>query len=97
MPVHETGPKSTIFHFDRGTADAGKGSRVPLAPVIRAGDLVIVEEDSAVAWVRLEAVATMPAAAGAEIKVRLRTAGTVNGTAIGPGRVRLSGQFERQP
>lgn len=97
VPVHGAAATSPIFHFERGAADAGNGLHATLAPVIRAGDAVIVEEDSAVASVRLEGVATMPAAAGANLKVRLRTAATVSAIAIAPGRVRLAGQFERQP
>ncbi len=67
-------------------------------PVIRAGDALVVEDESAVARIRLEGIAMMPAAAGANLKVRLKVGGqTINATALGPGHAWLSAQFVGQP
>jgi hypothetical protein len=46
-----------------------------VAPVIRAGDRVLVSESSAIADVRLEATALGPATTGQELTVRLKLGG----------------------
>jgi len=57
-------------------------------PVIRAGDRVVLEEDSPMVEVRLEAVALGTAMAGGPLKVRLRIGGRVVRTvALAAGRV----------
>jgi hypothetical protein len=59
---------------------------VPVHPVIRMGDRVVVEENSAVAEVRLEAVALGPARVGSEFNVRLKIGGKVlRAKALGAG------------
>jgi hypothetical protein len=68
-----------------GTAAATRSTRPPLA--IRTGDRLLVEESSAVAEVRLEAVAMGSAPAGALLDVRLKIGGRVlRVRALGAGR-----------
>ena len=56
-------------------------------PLIRSGDRLVIEENSAVVEARLEAVALGPAAVGAEFKARLAIGGrVVRAVALGPGR-----------
>lgn len=58
-----------------------------LRPVIRAGDRLLLEQDSDLARVRLEAVAMQPAAAGTTLRARLAIGGkVVQVLALGPGR-----------
>lgn len=66
------------------------------APVIRAGDRVIVEERTAVVEARLEAVAMGPALAGAAFNARLSVGGMmVRAVAVAPGRAVLQGETLR--
>jgi hypothetical protein len=66
-------------------------------PVIRAGDLVRVEEHTAIADVRLEAVALEAARVGAPLTVRLKIGGRVeHGVALAPGRASLT-PFDAAP
>jgi hypothetical protein len=59
-----------------------------LTPVIRSGDRVILEENSAIVEARLEAVAMGSAKAGGELNVRLAIGGKIlRAKAIGPGLV----------
>jgi hypothetical protein len=59
-------------------------------PVIHAGDRLIVEEHTAVAELRLQAVALEPAAAGARLRIRLTAGGrSVAAIALAAGRVQL--------
>ena len=59
----------------------------PVVPVIRAGDRVIVEENTPLVEARLEAVAMSPAMAGSALNVRLNIGGRViRAVANGPGR-----------
>ncbi len=56
-------------------------------PLIRSGDRLVIEENSAVVEARLEAVALGPAAVGAEFIARLAIGGrVVRAVALGPGR-----------
>jgi hypothetical protein len=56
-------------------------------PVIRSGDRLVVEENSAVAEARLEAVALGSAVEGAEFRARLAIGGKIlRAVALGPGR-----------
>ena len=58
--------------------------------VIHAGDKVIVEDHTAVAELRLQAVALEPAAAGARLRIRLTAGGrSVAAIALGAGRAQL--------
>lgn len=66
-------------------------------PVLRAGDRLIVEEETPVVAVRLEAVALGPAAVGGELDVRLKIGGKVlRVVALGPGRAQLQAEREAQ-
>jgi predicted secreted protein len=57
------------------------------APIIRVGDRVIVEENTAIVEARLEAVAMGPALAGVPFNVRLSIGGrVVRAVATTPGR-----------
>jgi hypothetical protein len=67
-------------------------------PVIRAGDRLVVEENTAVVEARLEAVALGPAAVGSPLEVRLRIGGrVVRAVALAPGRAALAAQTEGRP
>jgi hypothetical protein len=66
------------------------------APIIRAGDLVILEENTPVVQARLEAVAMGPALAGAPFSVRLSIGGrVVRAVAIMPGRAVFEEETQR--
>ncbi len=68
------------------------------APAIRAGEKLIVEENTAVVDVRLEAVALEPAVAGAAFRVRLQVGGkVVRAVAQGPGRAALAPDWGVRP
>lgn len=61
--------------------------RTQFIPVIRAGDLLVIEESTTVADARLEAVALGPATAGSPLNVRLKIGGkVVRAIALSPGR-----------
>jgi hypothetical protein len=68
------------------------------APVIRAGDRIVVEEHTDVADAVLEAVALAPAVELGQLRARL-TIGcrVVRVIAIAPGRARLSAAGEERP
>jgi hypothetical protein len=79
----------------RQAAESFTGTSVP---VIRAGDRLIVEEETPVIAARLEAVALGPAAVGGEFEVRLKMGGKVmRAVAQGPGRAALQSEREAQP
>ena len=64
-------------------------------PVVRAGDRLVVEENTAVVEARLEAVALGPAAAGMMFDARLRIGGhVVRAVALAPGRAVLAPEME---
>ncbi len=92
MPVRAARTRSRAEQF------APNASVARRALVIRAGDPLIVEEDSSVVRLRLEAVAMTPAAAGELFKARLRTGvAGVSVIAVGPGCARMAPSFGRQP
>lgn len=71
-------------------ASALAAGRPLSAPMIRAGDPVVVEENSSLIEARLEAVALAPAQAGSLFNARLRLGGrVVRATALSPGHARL--------
>lgn len=81
----------------------GKGLAAPanetglqsVRAVVRAGDRLIVEENSAVVNARLEAVALGPAAPGVAFAARLQIGGrVVRAVALAPGRAALAPQSE---
>jgi flagella basal body P-ring formation protein FlgA len=64
-------------------------------PVIRAGDRLVVEENTAVIEARLEAVALGPAALGSSFDVRLKLGGKVaRAVALAPGRAAFQAHAE---
>jgi len=66
-----------------------------LRPVIRAGDRLIVEEDTAVVAARLEAVALGPAVIGSPFEARLKIGGrVVRALALAPGRAAFQAETE---
>ena len=72
---------------DLGGAANWAAEAAPLRPVIRGGDRLIVEENTALVEARLEAVALGPAAPGSAFRVRLAIGGRVaRAMALGPGR-----------
>ncbi len=91
---HPGGPGRFVLAEDRPAGSEGrplssveKAERLEMLPVIRAGDRLVVEEHTAVADARLEAVAMGPAAMGATLSVRLAIGGRmVRAVALGPGR-----------
>jgi hypothetical protein len=71
---------------------------VPPRPVIRGGDRLIVEENTAVVEARLEAMALGPAARGSSLQARLQIGGrVVRVVALGPGRAALASELEVRP
>ena len=69
-----------------------------LLPVIRTGDSLIVEENTALVEARLEAIALGPAASGSPLLVRLRIGGNVvRAVALGPGRAAFAVETEARP
>ena len=84
------GLRNAAWEKERAGAPSGATpahDRLPPGPVIRAGDLLVVEETTAVVEARLEAVALAPAAIGSQLEVRLRIGGrVVKAVALAPGR-----------
>jgi len=73
-------------------------SPVELRPVIRAGERLIVEENTPVVEARLEAVALGPAVIGSPLDVRLRIGGrVVRAVALAPGRASLQPETGVRP
>jgi hypothetical protein len=82
------GPRPPSFHPEP--------EREAPPPVIRAGDRVVVEENSPVVEARLEAVAMNPAEAGAVFNLRLSLGGRiVRAVAIGPHRAVFEEEVRR--
>jgi hypothetical protein len=102
---HPAGPGRLVKAVDRGKVQ--EGAPIAATPgtndglfrlVIRAGDRLVVEENTAVAEARLEAVALGPAAAGAALEVRLRMGGkVVRAVALAPGRAAFASGMEARP
>lgn len=77
-----------------GRAVAGYGAALlaaaVAAPIMRAGDRVVVEDSAEKVTARLEGTVLEPARAGALVKVRLAAGGqTVTARALAPGRATL--------
>lgn len=82
----------------RGTISTTSAEMIPPRPVIRAGDRLIVEENTAVIEARLEAVALGPATLGSTFDVRLKLGGKVaRVVALAPGRAAFQTRTEVQP
>jgi hypothetical protein len=73
-------------------------SHTEFRPVLRAGDRLIVEENTLRVEARFEAVALGPAAPGSVLAVRLKLGGrVVRAVALGPGRALLQPGTEERP
>jgi hypothetical protein len=76
----------------------GETDRVAVLPVIHAGDRLVVEEHTAIAEARLEAVAMGPATTGSTFAVRLKIGGrVVRARAVASGRATFAPETETQP
>lgn len=85
---------------EQSRAQSAEPGRVSAAavPVIRAGDRLIVEENTPLVEARFEAIALSPASAGAPLRVRLAIGGhVVRGIAVAAGRAKLAPEGEVRP
>jgi len=83
--------RGSLFEGQIGAGTIPKEFR----PMIRAGERLVVEENSAVAVARLEAVALASAVIGSNFEARLTIGGmVVRAQAIAPGRAELLPQRE---
>lgn len=81
-----------------GTISTTSSELIPPRPVIRAGDRLVVEENTAVIEARLEAVALDPATLGSVFDARLKVGGkVVRVVALAPGRAAFQAQTEVRP
>ncbi len=109
-PVHPEGPGRLALAAGPGMDPANAGARdgmqpgssaadrTRLHPVIHAGDVLIVEEHTAVVEARLEAVALGPAAAGAIFRARLKIGGkVVRAVAVSAGRAVFAPEEAARP
>jgi hypothetical protein len=96
-PNHPAGPGRLVLAEGlRSRASEHDPEVVPSRPIIRAGDRLIVEENTAVAEARLEAVALGPAVIGSTFDVRLKIGGgVVRALAIAPGRAAFLPEVRR--
>jgi len=98
---HRGGPGRLVLEAKGAGSDCAGNRRVPTpakAPVIHAGDALIVEEHSTIAEAHLEAVALEPAARGAEFKARLKIGGkVVHVVALDRGRSAIAPESEIEP
>lgn len=95
-----TGLRSDGRTGGKGNDAGGKPLAIVGRPgvVIRCGDRLVVEEETPVVSVRLEAVALGPAAPGGSLQARLEMGGkVVRVVALAPGRVALSPQTWGRP
>ena len=104
--VLATGPGSQALSKVRGETRIGiqngleplLAASAPVQPVIRAGDRLTVEENTAVVEARLEAVALNPAAIGSGLNVRLAIGGrVVRVVAVSAGRATLLAETGARP
>jgi hypothetical protein len=101
-PGHPGGPGRMVLAAGLGREPAGviapARNRSQPRPVIRAGDRLIVEENTAVAEARLEAVALGSAGSGSPLPVRLKVGGkVVRAVALTPGRAALAPEIGARP
>jgi hypothetical protein len=100
-PGHPGGPGRLERVRGQGNTAREKGHggldpasyRIPQSPVIRAGDRLVIEEDTTVISSRLAAVALGPAVIGASFEARLQIGGkVVQAVALAPGRAAFQGE-----
>ena len=90
----EGGAKSN----EKDAAAQGVGAVADARRVIHGGDRLVVEENTPVVAVRLEAVALGPAAAGDSLQARLAIGGKVmRVVALAPGRAEFEPQIRVRP
>jgi hypothetical protein len=96
-PSHPAGPGRLVLAGGfRNHLRPGDPGVEPSRTVIRAGDRLVVEENTPVVEARLEAVALGPAVLGSPLEVRLKIGGkVVRAVALGPGRTAF--QTEARP
>lgn len=81
-----------------GSLSPVKTEMIRIRPIIRAGDRLVVEENTALIEARLEAVALGPATLGSTFDVRLKMGGKVaRAIALAPGRAAFHAQMEARP
>jgi hypothetical protein len=100
--MHPGGPGKLVLLQGRNSDARPSGNTnadaALAAPVIHAGDALIVEEHTAVADARLEAVALGVAVRGGELKARLKIGGkVVRVMAVAAGRAELQAESGAQP
>jgi hypothetical protein len=98
-PNHPGGPGRLVLAAggDR-TGSAAVAIAVPARPVIRAGDELVVEENTVVVEARLEARALGSASLGNTLHARLKMGGkVVPVVALGPGRAALEPEMGGRP
>lgn len=90
-PSHPGGPgRMVAMGAGAGSASRRAAAVAKAKPVVRSGDVVQVEEHSAVVDASLQAVALNSAALGERIRVRLLVGGRVIAAVVlGPGRAAL--------
>jgi len=104
-PEHPGGPGRLLLiasNWREGVSSGRSGvvsaTTAEARPVIRSGDRLVVEENSAVAQARLTAVALESAAAGSAFHARLEIGGRVlRAVAIAAGRAVFAGDSEVGP
>ena len=85
-PSHPGGP-GLLIPAAPGQVAAPARKKSAVLPVIRTGERLVVEENTALVEVRLEAVALSPAQPGSTFNLRLVAGGkVVRAVALGPGR-----------
>jgi hypothetical protein len=106
-PNHPQGPgrwvqapiKESSIPFGKGDSIRATGiPRMPVHPVIRPGDQLVIGESSDLVEARLQAVALGRAASGEILEVRLRTTGKVlRAVALAPGLAEFADRHEVRP
>jgi len=92
-PEHPGGPGKLVEEAESAGGRPDGTQKAP--PVIRAGDRIVVEENTRVARGRFAAIALSTARRGASFRVRLVVGGgVVWAIAAGPGRAILAGADE---
>jgi hypothetical protein len=96
-PNHPAGPGRLVLGEGlRSGASEHDPEAAPSRPAIRAGDRLIVEENTAVAEARLAAVALGPAVVGSTFDVRLKIGDrVVRAVALAPGRAAFLPEVRR--
>jgi Chaperone for flagella basal body P-ring formation len=98
LKVPSCGPCNPILRNSPIAGVAGGVVAGYVLAVIHGGDELMIEEDSKLVEVHLQAVALESAAPGEFIAVRLRSTGKIiRAVAVGPGRAEFAQETERRP